>query len=401
MNVKLATQTKQHQPQTSLTPTPRLYYLDNLKVALTCLVIAHHAGQPYGGSGGFWYYETGTEVGLQLGRFFSVNASFFMSLFFLISAYFLPASFDRKGAGPFLKDRFERLGVPILLGFFIIVPLMMYNYYIHFRDYENISFLTYYANIYFGFGGQPANWTGPSWPDMQFAHLWFLEHLLFYAIIYTLYRTLRKPDRITTSTKPLTNTSITLFAISVSILTSIVRIQFPIDYWTGFLGFIQAEFYHVPQYASFFVIGILAKQRNWLTTLPATIGKTWLFIGITLAVTYYLGLVTFPVRSGVTVGNITYSLYETIMCTGLIIGLIYLFRRRANQPSALMNTLAANAFAVYIIHVPVLVLVQFFLGKMAIPLSLQFTLAVLLGTMLSFLGSHFVIRKIPYLKKIL
>ena len=33
----------------------RLYYLDNLKVCLTVLVIMHHAGQAYG-NGGDWAY---------------------------------------------------------------------------------------------------------------------------------------------------------------------------------------------------------------------------------------------------------------------------------------------------------------------------------------------------------
>ena len=71
----------------------RLYFLDNLKVALTMLVVTHHAGQPYGGSNGFWYFKS--EQTTNLGPFFAVNAAFFMTLFFMISGYFLPASYDR------------------------------------------------------------------------------------------------------------------------------------------------------------------------------------------------------------------------------------------------------------------------------------------------------------------
>ena len=44
-----------------------------------------------------------------------VNAAFFMGLFFLISAYFVPSSFERKGTWTFLKDRFLRLGIPFAL----------------------------------------------------------------------------------------------------------------------------------------------------------------------------------------------------------------------------------------------------------------------------------------------
>jgi peptidoglycan/LPS O-acetylase OafA/YrhL len=83
---------------------PRLGYVDGLKVALTALVIAHHAGQAYGPTGGRWPIFEPERAGI-LGPFFAVNASFFMGLFFLISAYFLPQAFDRTGAQEFLKDR--------------------------------------------------------------------------------------------------------------------------------------------------------------------------------------------------------------------------------------------------------------------------------------------------------
>src|SRR6266508_1284198 len=89
--------------------TARLEYLDALKVVLTALVIAHHAGQPYGPTGGRWpIFEA--ERAAVLGPFFSVNAAFFMGLFFMISAYFLPSSFDRKGPWTFMKARFPRIG---------------------------------------------------------------------------------------------------------------------------------------------------------------------------------------------------------------------------------------------------------------------------------------------------
>src|ERR1700760_3306895 len=81
---------------TTRKPSRRLDYLDALKVGLTVLVIAHHAGQPYGPTGGRWPIFDAQRTAV-LGPFFAVNAAFFMGLFFLISAYFLPASFDRKG----------------------------------------------------------------------------------------------------------------------------------------------------------------------------------------------------------------------------------------------------------------------------------------------------------------
>ena len=83
----------------------RLHYLDNIKVFLIILVVIHHVGQAYGSTGGSWYYSYPDERVRSLGLFFLFNASFFMGLFFFISGYFLPGSFDRHGARKRLRQR--------------------------------------------------------------------------------------------------------------------------------------------------------------------------------------------------------------------------------------------------------------------------------------------------------
>ena len=54
-----------------------------------------------------------------------MNQSYFMSLFFFVSGYFVPASYDRKGRHDFLKDRFHRLGIPFLIMTLIGWPLLV------------------------------------------------------------------------------------------------------------------------------------------------------------------------------------------------------------------------------------------------------------------------------------
>ena len=78
-----------------------------------------------------------------------------MGLFFLISAYFMPTSFDRKGAVQFLKDRSVRFGVPV-----VVIGL-------------TIGLL--------------------SKAGFDMAHLWFVAHLLVYAVLYTGWRVLKLP----------------------------------------------------------------------------------------------------------------------------------------------------------------------------------------------------------------
>ena len=168
----------------------KFFFIDNLRIVLIILVVAHHAGQAYGPTGGFWYFENPERASI-LGAFFTVNRSFFMSLFFMISGYFLPQSYDRKGAEEFLIDRFRRLGVPLLVFVFAVIPVMMYTYYLNFRHYGHISFLMYYSQVYLGRGPRPFDWSGPTWPEMNFGHLWFVQHLLVFAVCYAIFRLVR------------------------------------------------------------------------------------------------------------------------------------------------------------------------------------------------------------------
>src|SRR5574337_352541 len=105
--------------------TKHLYFLDNLRVALITLVIAHHVGQAYGPTGGWWPIQETARVPV-LGPFFTVNRSFFMSLFFMISGYFTVMSCDDKGPRAFLKSRLLRLGIPVLVFALIMIPMQLF-----------------------------------------------------------------------------------------------------------------------------------------------------------------------------------------------------------------------------------------------------------------------------------
>ncbi|CAH1199082.1 Glucans biosynthesis protein C [Paenibacillus plantiphilus] len=366
----------------------RLFFLDSLKVALICLVVAHHAGQPYGGSDGFWYFQSHQEA-INLGTFFSINSAFFMSLFFFISAYFVPSSFDKKGPALFIKERLKRLGLPLLLGFFILIPVLMYAFYINFRGYESISFYNYYTNIYLGLGVQPEGWTGPSWPDLQFAHLWFIEHLLVYAVLYSVIRLLWKKRPLERLVKQLPSTgAVVLFGVLVALATFAIRILHPIDEWTGFLGFIQTEFAHVPQYAAFFIAGILAYRNNWLHSLSHAVGITWLAVGVALMVFRYAGWVPFLSKGGFNGASLGYSFYETFLCLGLSIGLLYAFRELGNRTNWMTSMLARNAFTVYVLHVPIVVCLQYVLENTELSTMTKFLVVATGGIVLSFFVSH-------------
>jgi fucose 4-O-acetylase-like acetyltransferase len=106
----------------------RLFFIDHLRVLLIILVIMHHLAITYGAAGSWYYQDTAkdTLTTVLLSILTATNQAFFMGFFFLISAYFTPGSYDRKGAGPFLRDRFLRLGIPLLIYDGLINPFVVF-----------------------------------------------------------------------------------------------------------------------------------------------------------------------------------------------------------------------------------------------------------------------------------
>jgi len=126
-------------------------------------VILHHAAQAYGPNDR-WYVE-GQPHARWIEDFAVLNAPFKMSLFFLIAAYVRPMAVDRRRSKPYVRPRVKKLGGPILVGFFPVIPVLMWAYYLNFRAYGSIGFGDYYWHVCLGQGPEPANWSGRAVAD--------------------------------------------------------------------------------------------------------------------------------------------------------------------------------------------------------------------------------------------
>ncbi|MBN1507632.1 MAG: acyltransferase family protein [Sedimentisphaerales bacterium] len=384
--------------------TKRLYFLDNLRIGLTILVIAHHVGQAYGPTGGSWPIQEPARAAI-LGPFFTVNRSFFMSLFFLISGYLMVMSYDRNRPGTFIKSRLLRLGVPLVLFFVLVIPLQQYLCHCRTGDLGGMGFWTYYTVHYFGGGERPANWNGPAWPEMTFGHLWYVEHLLIFSLCYAALRLVwrRRPRESPTVARTPGHLTIVLFALALAVASGTVRIWHPIDKWIGFLGFIQVAFADVPRDLSFFIVGAIAYRRGWFLSVSKTMGWVWLSIGVTLAVLWYV----FSLGKLWPVFHITrasmwfiYPVWEALLCCGICLGSLVLFRERLNFQGRVGRALAENQYAAYLFHVPVVVSLQALVVAYAWSPFAKFALVTAVGVVLTFLLSA-VIRTPAPVRKIL
>lgn len=380
----------------------RLVFLDNLKVLLIALVVLHHAGQAYGPTGGYWDIQDPSRFAL-LGPFFAVNASFFMALFLFISAYFFPQSYDKKGAGAFIGDKLIRFGIPVLIGLLVLVPAYQYFSFELFRGGQPMGFFGYLVNIFLGFGQNPQLANMPNWPELNYGPFWFILHLLVYSLIYALYRFIKgritagKSPREVRPTAPAV-WGIILFIVVVTGITALIRIWYPIDKWVGILGFIQAEPAHLASYAFMFIAGLLARRYGWLIHLKKSVGYVFLGVGAVMGILLF---VLYGINGGYPEAlRSVWVLYDTPMGIALCIGFIVLAREKLNAESKLWTYLSGNAYTVYILHVPILVLLQgallpvpmHGLIKFLITGAATFVICNLLGTLL---------RKIHIVRRVL
>jgi len=375
-------------------PAARLYFIDNIRVYLTILVLAHHMMITYAGTG-MWYYNEGQQDGVtrMLGAWFcSTNQAYFMGFFLLISAYFVPGSYDRKGARHFLKDRMVRLGIPLILFSWVINPVFVYAFF--YKDIR-MPFWQYFPGKYFHHS--PVIGAGP---------LWFVEALLIFSFGYILWRLVSRPRPAGPAAQPPFpgNGIIALFALLLGIAGFIVRLWHPVG-WDFVPLNLQLPFF--AQYVALFVVGLIAYRRNWLLALPDRTGRFWLEIAV-LLILLWLPLIVAggalvdhtPFIGGLHWQALATALWESFLCLSMCIGLVYIFRRFFNSQGRLMKFLVPNAYAVYIIHAPVITLLAFSVRDVALHPLLKWAVLSMIAIPACFVLSA-LIRKLPYTDRVL
>jgi len=379
---------RQAQPHAPTAPGRRLHFMDNLRVALTVLIVLQHAGFAYA-PGNWWYFTDARQEPL-LDAFFIVNRSFRMSLFFLIAGYFMPYVFDRKGPRAYLKDRFRRLGLPIAGFLLFVFPPLMYAYYLNFRGYGSIGFFPYLYHIYWGFNAYtPRHWSGPAWPDRQIGHLWFTEMLLVYAVLYAGWRRIRHylpPSWIGRQHQPRL-----VLLLPVMILVAAAswwaRLDYPIYRWGAFLGVLQLSPGDLPRDFACFTLGVLAFRNGWLANLPARQGYRWLGLGLAGAMLFiaaHLSGHSFFSTGGTGKLAILFPCWETLTCFGFCFGLPVLFREHFDLRTPFLDRLSGASYGVYLFHLPLVVALQYAFAGLDIPAAAKYLTVGLIALPVSF-----------------
>jgi glucan biosynthesis protein C len=364
--------------------TGRVEFISRYKGLLATLVVLIHTGITYGGIGSWDFVEAHDVLWLSVltTTINSFSQSFVLGAFFFISAYFLPRSLAKKGPARFLLDRLIKLGIPYLLYYFLIMPVLV-------------------ALGDWGEGGPFG--LGSYIHDCNSGPLWFIEALLLFTLIYLIIRLVRgSSDRKLFTPGLPSRSAILTYILVAAVLGFTARLVFPIG-WT--LHNLQLGFF--PMYIILFAAGIKAGEERWLDRIAELRLAPWLPIAV-VGMVLYLPIMILggaltnegkPFLGGVTWQAATYALWEAAVGTSLFIITLVLVARRQWRSTGAGASFAGASFGIYLMHAMVIIPLAVAMQPLPLHPALKWIMLSASGVCLPW-ALTLVLRKVPGVRRV-
>ncbi|HEV2958112.1 MAG TPA: acyltransferase [Xanthobacteraceae bacterium] len=296
--------------------------------------------------------------------FCALQFLYMMQLMFFLSGLFVWPSLRRKGPGQFLLDRFLRLGVPFLIGVYLLMPLAYYPVYrVAATD---PSWAHYFAQLY----ALPFTPTGPLW-FLSFA---FALNIIAAAVYWLAPRTGELLSRLSAKAAdhPL-GFCLVLAAVSGLAYIPVASVTTPWQ-WVTF-GPIAFQSGFASQYVIFFfagvLVGALPLDRGVLRSDGPLVRRWGRWLAGALA-TFVLWIV--PTALNVkgpgetlpglqTIADVALVLYAASAC----LGLAAIFLRFAAVRRPIFEGVAENAYGIYLFHYLFVLWAQYALLRLSLP----------------------------------
>ena len=385
---------------------PRMAYIDNIRWTVIAMVVLVHACVTYSGLGS-WFYKEPSELDMVAKLVFWMysifSQAFFMGLLFFVAAAFIPGSYDRKGFGKFLGDRAFRLGIPTLVFMLILDPLTNI---IREVGTGNSASWSAYLSHYPAYikSGSFISASGP---------LWFAFALLVFSLIYAVVRLVGslirgktpspKTAAVVTLSPKAVHVTVVIVMVTIAAGSFLVRLVQPVG-----TSWINMQLCFFPQYIVLFVVGLWAGRRGFLRALPRQAGMMWLRLAFIIGVPAWFLLLglggALTGGEGLFVGGMHwqaagFAAWEAFFAVSMSIGLVTVFRERANERNRGTGLLSDTCFGVYVFHAPILVAVSMALRSFTLYPLAKAALAAAIAFALS-VGFSSVVRKVPGLGKV-
>jgi peptidoglycan/LPS O-acetylase OafA/YrhL len=147
---------------------------------------------------------------------------------------------------------------------------------------------------------------------------------------------------------------------------------------------------------------LTAHRRGWLDRFDARTGWLWLTGGLLGVVLLFAVGADVPCfgTGGLNGPAALWAAYDSTLCVALSIGLLTLFRETVTGSGHLTRELAAGSYAVYTVHLPLVVMLQYHLADRDLDAAALWAAVSAVSIPTAFLLAA-VLRRLPGFRRVL
>ena len=334
----------------------RRHDIDWIRVLAFDVLILYHIGMFFN----TWDSQVKNNITLNWLEYpMQFSSQWRLPLLFVVSGMGTRFALSYRTGGQYIKERFLRLFIPLLVGILVIVPPQVYVERLADGDFSG-SFLAFYPHFF-----------EPIYPkgNLSWHHLWFLPYLLFMSIVATpLFLKLRRDNNAFSHwlRKRLTQSPYYLYFFTIPLLVVEITMEpiFPIT--RALIG----DWYALVYYFLLFVSGFVL----------ITIGQPfWNAIDKIKGITLLAGLVSFQIFWCLWTtfdSHFLIPVIKIIMMWSILLAVFGYGAKYLNKSSQILEYRNEAVYPFYIIHYTIIVLIGFWLMNNSMPLFLKFVIMI-------------------------
>ncbi len=362
-------------------------YMDNLRAIALLVGIFFHAAMAYSPMSENLWPAANEEKSITLAFAALFPHMFRMPLFFLISGFFAHMLLKKRGINGFVRNRMARILIPFAVFLPLVIASLVGGIIWAIDVVERPSpFLQLVTPAIV----DPEN----NEPQLPFStgHLWFLYNLIMFCGLLTIMWRVKFAGAQWLSS--IVTPKFVIFALPLLLIPALSSVATPYPAPDG----IAPKLWSFGFFGIFFLLGFILYNKQCLLDELRPYGPFLLVTSIALY-TYYF----FQVKDLSMTWALIYdyefswsklplagleafvSVYMTVWC--LVFGKQYL-----NRKSELLRIISESSYWVYIVHLPVLLMIQYWMMNIDLAAGLEYLIGSL-GTLAIGLGTYYLVVK--------
>lgn len=360
--------------------TTRFHYMDNLRALAMLSGVVFHAAlayspllHPY-----FPTADRASSPAVDLCIWFL--HLFRMPLFFVVAGFFAAMLMKKRGMGGLLLNRLRRIALPLVVFCPLVIAAMSYSTLHAAANVQNPSPVLVMIQQFSQMANPPAQPPGTG-------HLWFLYYLLFFYVLVWVAKSLEL-GKLGNFLRGL-NPGWQLALLPVLLVPALAAVTAPHPAPEGLFP----QFWAFGFYGPFFVFGYLLFGHEVLIERLRRFAPWLLLASVALyGVFWYLLKRHLPTAADPSatalIAAVEAGISVWMTCVCLVAG-----RSLLNRSNRLLRYLSDASYWVYIVHLPILFVIQYRLMDMAWEWGAKLAVSVIATFAICLLSYHLLVRK--------